>query len=683
MWIPSALAADLSGSYSLRGLAGFRGVRVELTLEAIGPDRYRATRTVHQGKRQAQLRGEALYSEGRLKLRLDPRRGAANRLLGAGGPEAYHGSYRVKGRWLAGKVRAPRPDGKLVTSREVGKRRQGAGPAEAPMTASVTRHPHRPGGRLRVEGRFLRDPSGRAVLLRGVNVGLKRAPFLAPHTEADVRALVHATGIDYVRYYVAWRALEPEPLRYDEAYLAQVLEGIRRWTRAGVYVCVDFHQDVWGGPFTAHGAPEWASLGEQSGFTLPEGLPWQARYVEPRVYRQFDAFWANATVPASGVGVQEHYARAWAHLAARLKDDDLVVGYDPMNEPFMGKEIVGGLLKTGFGTSGTVLRGVAGGGLKALFSKQTFAEAVQAKLLDLLKDPQRYDRTVRRLEAASKRFETRRLAAFYTRVGKAIEAVDPERPLFVEPFALAGVGLPSHLPRPDLKHVVYAPHLYDSFMDSGYPYDGDASRVARALERHVATAHRLNAPLVVGEWGNLPSDDASGPLGVSPSDSLARARGPRRGPLRAGAEQYADDVGDLFDRYGVGAAYWDHVPGSAGTPWGEVDNGEAAHVGRLRTSHEDMPLFLRVMRPYVQRVAGELVTSNVVEAERVLRATLRVDAAVEAPSVLVAPRHIYPDGVSVDLSGLSAEWEHDAEAGLVYVWAGGSGTLSVELKPAK
>ncbi|MCA8925026.1 MAG: cellulase family glycosylhydrolase [Planctomycetes bacterium] len=652
--LPAALAEDLSGTYALRGLAGLRGVRVELTLEPVGPDRYRATRTVRQGKAEATLHGEALWTEGRLDLRLDAAPGLSGRLLGGGGPVAYHGSYRARGRWLIGSVRAPRPDGKLVTSREAGKRARELTPPEAAEGAAVIRHPHRPGGRLRVAGRALRDPSGRAVLLRGVNVGLKRAPFLAPHTDADVQRLVARTGINYVRYYVAWRALEPEPLRYDASYVASVLEGIRRWTRAGVYVCVDFHQDVWGGPFTAHGAPEWASLGKQSGFTLPAGLPWQARYVEPRVYRQFEAFWANQKVPASGLGVQEHYARAWAFLAARLQGDDLVVGYDPMNEPFMGKEIQGALLRAGLGTSGTVLRAALGGGVRALFSPARFGEAFEERMTTLLRDPKRFDATIRRLEPASKAFE-QRLSAFYTRVGKAIRAVDPGRPLFVEPFALGGIGLPSHLPRPDLDQLVYAPHLYDSFMDSGFPYDGDASRVTRALERHVATAHRLDAPLVVGEWGNLPGDE--------------------------GAAEYADDVGDLFDRYGVGAAYWDHVPGSAGTPWGEVANGEAAHEGRLRTSHEDVPLFLVAMRPFAARVAGELVESNYEERTRVLRATVRVDADVHAPSVFVTPRHAYPAGVEVRLSGVAAEWEHDPAAGVVYVWAGGSGALSVELSP--
>lgn len=83
-------------------------------------------------------------------------------------------------------------------------------------------------------GRRLEDPAGRGVLLRGVNAGLQRDPFVAPHTAEDVARLVARTGADFVRFYVAWGAMEPRPLQYDEAYLDRVVAALRRWTDAGV-----------------------------------------------------------------------------------------------------------------------------------------------------------------------------------------------------------------------------------------------------------------------------------------------------------------------------------------------------------------------------------------------------------------------------------------------------------------
>lgn len=651
-----AFAQDLSGTYELRALVGWRGARVELVLVRVGPDRYAARRTVRRDAAQVTHTGEALWTEDGLRLRLDAGPGLAGALSGASG-ERFSGVYRRNGQALSGQVRAPFTDGRVVTTREWG-RRVGDVPVSSTSPGAVTdsatagpRSPAALGGRLRVVGRQLRDPAGRAVLLRGVNVGLKHGSLLAPHTAADVQRLVERTGVDFVRYYVAWRAIEPEPLRYDEAYLQAAVEGIRRWTAAGVYVLVDMHQDVWGGPFTGHGAPGWASLGAQGGVQLPAGLPWQARYLEPRVHEQFEAFWANRPVPATGLGVQDHYARAWAQLASRLRGEDLVVGYDPMNEPFMGREIRRGALRLVLGSSGGLLSTGAGAALRSLLGGDSFGEELERRLLDLLREPRRFDAVLRRLEPAAARFEPR-MVQFYARVGRALRAADPGRPLFVEPFALAGVGLPSHLPHPGLEQVVYAPHLYDSFMDSGYPFDGDARRVERAFERHLATAHRLGAPLVVGEWGNLPD--------------------------REGAAEYAAAVGRLLDRHGVGSAYWDHTPG--GGAWGEVGNGEAAAAHR-RACSEDDPLFLAAMRPYAQRVQGDLVEAGYDAARRALTVDLRADPAVAAPTVLVAPPHAYAAGVQVRLDGAPAEWEHDPGRGLVYVWARGSGALTIELTP--
>jgi len=169
-------------------------------------------------------------------------------------------------------------------------------------------------------------------------------------------------------------------------------------------------------------------------------------------------------------------------------------------------------------------------------------------------------------------------------------------------------------------------------MDSGYPYRGDARRVERAFDRHLAVAHRQGVPLVIGEWGNLPEAE--------------------------GSAAYAADVGRLLDRHGVGSAYWDHVPG-----------------------REDEDLFRAAMRPYVRRVAGRLVESGYDAGSGTLRASIAADPSVGAPTVIAAPAPAYPGGVDVRLSGVPAESAHDAARGLVLVWADRAGDLEVEVAP--
>lgn len=612
-----ARAQDLSGRWALEGTeTPFRQVEGELRLEPTGPGRWVAVRTVRRGASEVTLRGDGTQVGGELRVRFPT--GQVGLLQGL---LPHVARYRLAAGRLVGVVLAPGTGGRRALTREVGTRSGGVSPAR--------RTPARLEGRLRVEGQRLVDPLGRGVLLRGVNAGLKRAPFLAPHTADDVRRLVEATGIDFVRLYFAWCAIEPRPLEYDQAYLDAAAAQVRMWSDAGVYVLVDLHQDLWGPPLAEHGAPAWASFGkdEEKPKLLPDEVPWQLRYVDPRCWRSFEAFWSDRPVLATGLGLQEHYARAWQQLAGRLAGIDRVVGYDPINEPFMGAEIQDGLRRVALGSSWTLVSSGIGAGFKALFTKQSLQEALTESLVKKLSRPDAFERTIGRLADANRRFE-RRLSAFHARMGRAIRQVDPGRPLFVEPMPLAGVGVPSEMPHPGIDQVVYAPHLYDAFMDSGLPFDGDLRRVERALARHVENARRLGVPLVVGEWGNLPDRDG---------------------------ERFGRAVGGMLERTLGGDAYWDHVPG-----------------------REAEPLFLSTVRPYPARVAGELRELAFRPGDRMLTVRFAADPRIDAPTVIALPGAVYPAGVTVALQGDAAS---EVQGGLLLVWAR-AGEVRVEVRPA-
>src|SRR6476646_12280219 len=114
--------------------------------------------------------------------------------------------------------------------------------------------------RARPSGRWVLDGHGRVLVLDGVNMVYKRAPY-APDAEGfgrdDARFLARH-GLTTVRLGLIWKAVEPQPGEYDDAYLARVRHTTRVLARAGIWTLLDFHQDLFNERFQGEGEPDWA-----------------------------------------------------------------------------------------------------------------------------------------------------------------------------------------------------------------------------------------------------------------------------------------------------------------------------------------------------------------------------------------------------------------------------------------
>ncbi len=175
---------------------------------------------------------------------------------------------------------------------------------------------------------FLRDVDGRAVILRGVNVSgsQKAAPYLDDKTPADFTRIRDAWGMNAIRFVMPWAAVEPEPGRYDDAFLDQVAERIGWAADAGLLVVLDMHQDVYGEGFGFDGAPLWAcDASRYAAFVRTE--PWFLNTLDPQVQACFDELYTDHA---------QDFAAAWGHVAARLGALPNVVGFDILNEPSWG-----------------------------------------------------------------------------------------------------------------------------------------------------------------------------------------------------------------------------------------------------------------------------------------------------------------------------------------------------------
>ncbi|HEX6387946.1 MAG TPA: hypothetical protein VFZ89_00810, partial [Solirubrobacteraceae bacterium] len=92
-------------------------------------------------------------------------------------------------------------------------------------------------------GRWVTDAQGRVVVVHGVNMVYKRAPY-APDAigfDDDDAAFLAREGFNGVRLGVIWKAVEPEPGVYDDAYLARIRATVATLRRHGILTQLDFH----------------------------------------------------------------------------------------------------------------------------------------------------------------------------------------------------------------------------------------------------------------------------------------------------------------------------------------------------------------------------------------------------------------------------------------------------------
>jgi endoglycosylceramidase len=228
------------------------------------------------------------------------------------------------------------------------------------------------------------------VVLHGINMVYKLPPYYpsAAGFGADDAAFLNSIGFNVVRVGVIWKALEPKPGVDDDNYLANIAATVATLARQGVVSLLDFHQDLLNERFQGEGVPDWAI--EDGGLpNVKLGFP--GNYLgNVALEHALDQFWSNAPGPC-GVGLQDRFAAAWAHVAAYFKSQPSVLGYELFNEPFPGTLWEPCLVPSG-------------------------CPSFDAKL-----------------------------TSFYSRVARAIRAVDPGTLIWYEPNVLFNNGSESHV----------------------------------------------------------------------------------------------------------------------------------------------------------------------------------------------------------------------------------------------
>lgn len=345
--------------------------------------------------------------------------------------------------------------------------------------------------KLLIKGTRFVNESGKEILLHGENVLCRSAELghFYPDFEETAFPYFRKMGFNLLRFGIFWNGAEPEPGLIDREYLAHVKRIVRQAEENGIYIILDMHQDLFAQKFI-DGAPDWACLDDSLPHPENCNLWYEAYLSSEAVIRAADNFWANKPA-ADGVGLLDHYEKMWEVIAETFTDCQNVIGLEPMNEPFMGS-----LARESFGIAAMQLaqKGVP----FDLTHPETITPEAQAEFMGIV--AQRF------LE-----FDRTTLMDFYERIRRAVRK-HSELPIVTGGNIYCSTDLPTGLERLPDGLQIYAPHGYDSVVDSDR-YDAFSKENVERLFAHKREAQEhLSLPTVIGEWGAFPSRDFTNDL---------------------------------------------------------------------------------------------------------------------------------------------------------------------------
>ena len=359
---------------------------------------------------------------------------------------------------------------------------------------------------ITTDGKLFKDLQGRHILLHGINMVCKEIEtnHIGNYTDEDFFNL-KKWGFNVIRLGIFWDSVEPLPGIYDDQYLLQIDKLITLAAKNDIYVFLDMHQDLFSCKY-ADGAPEWA--------TLIDGMEhiatdlWSESYlISPAVQTAFDNFWHNKAAE-DGIGIQDHYINMWRHIATRHKDNDTVIGYDIMNEPFIGSSI-NSLLPVLLTTIGEAVykdEPIDYDELQMLW----LDSSQKMNFMSLLSDKNLYTKLVRTAEGITQQFEELYLNDFYNKVGRAIRQSDKHSILFLETNYFSNMGMKTGIKAiTDINgkkdsNLAFSPHGYDLLVDTKDYNQVSNVRIDIIFETHNKVQDDLNLPMLIGEWGCYP-----------------------------------------------------------------------------------------------------------------------------------------------------------------------------------
>lgn len=532
------------------------------------------------------------------------------------------------------------------------------------------------------------------------------------------------------------------PGQYDEAYLDYIYAIIKKAADYDISVFIDPHQDVWSRWTGGDGAPGWtleaigmdltkldatgAAISHQvHGDPFPRMI-WPTNYNKLGAGTMFTLFFGgNDFAPATkidGVPVQEylqsHYLNAVKQVVLRLKDLPNVTGYDSLNEPGIGfighanaAKIDDGLLVMGasptpfqamlLGSGYTQEVNIYQMGFQGL--EVTGATTLNPNGLSLWKPgydcvwkqngvwtdeggtPRllRPDHFAHKPDGSPINAAEDYLKPFIKRFVNEIREIDPKALLFLE--GVPGGQHPTWSVD-DASQAVNAGHWYDILtlftkqfnseftidMLTRQPVTGQDAVVNAFVDqlariKQTGIDHMGGIPTLIGEFG-IPFD-------------LDEKNGYDSGDFSLHT-QALDLYYDAMDANLLSCTIWNYTADNSnerGDLWNDED---LSIFSRDQQDSDDIHSGGRglagVVRPYARKVAGEPIRMSFDLATKIFSFEWKPDPAASAPTEIFVPDYQYPNGIEVELSGGTYQFDGNS---LTVNTAGGDTVQSLRITP--
>jgi len=213
-------------------------------------------------------------------------------------------------------------------------------------------------------GAFI-DSDGNTFIFHGLNSVSKSGSTVEAISDEQLDVMEKA-GFNVVRVGFSWDQWEVKPGQFSDRYLQSALDLIHSLGARGIYSFIDMHQDVVSAQFCGHGFPEfymwpensteylrdgkWAfpmplatpEYGEDDEYSADFGLITNCGDAETTPLGWAGMYMARALSNSCGMlyentdGRMDHFAEFWRRAAAAFKEEEFVLAYELVNEPWVG-----------------------------------------------------------------------------------------------------------------------------------------------------------------------------------------------------------------------------------------------------------------------------------------------------------------------------------------------------------